>query len=156
MITGGFHKASSGKRSGSEDLLSKYLEEQGVTFFYEQYRLPYTQQHNYTPDFVLSNGVIIELKGGSDSFVKRIHGRLMRLPSFDAESRGKMLRIKKQYPQLDIRFVFMSDGKLSTGKRCSDWCKQHGFPYHIGVDIPEEWTKGDDKLPKELIKKGTK
>lgn len=78
------------------------------------------------------------------------------MPSFDPESRGKMLRIKKQYPHLDIRFVFMSDGKLSTGKRCSDWCKQHDFLYHIGVDIPLDWIAEKGSIPKELIKKKVK
>lgn len=85
--------------------------------------------------------------------MKRIHGRLVRLPSFDAESRGKMIRVKKQYPHLDIRFVFMSDGKLSTGKRCSDWCKKNDFPYHIGVDIPDKWLQEEGEIPPELVKK---
>ncbi len=67
-----------------------------------------------------------------------------------------MLRVKKQYPHLDIRFVFMSDSKISTGGRCSDWCKKHGFPYHIGVDIPDDWLEGGQKIPAELIKKKVK
>lgn len=104
------------------------------------------QEHTYTPDFVLPNGILVEAKDGEGSRLK---------PSLDAKARGKMIRIQKQYPDLDIRFIFRTDAMLhSLGKRCSVWCKEHGFPYHIGTSIPDKWFKEKGKMPKEIYKKG--
>ena len=52
----------------------------------------------YTPDFLLPNGIIIETKG-----------------RFTPEDRRKHLLIKKQHPDLDIRFVF-STVNLNYGR----------------------------------------
>ena len=124
------------------------LKARGVSFAYEEYALKYVQEHTYTPDFVLPNGILVEAKDGEGSKLK---------PSLDAKARGKMIRIKKQYPELDIRFVFRTDAMLhSLGKKCSTWCKEHGFPYHIGTSIPDKWVHEKGKaLPKDILyKKG--
>jgi hypothetical protein len=78
----------------------------------------------YLPDFRLKNGIIIEVKG--------------RLTVFD---RVKHLSVKEQHPEIDIRFVFQFDNKLTrTSKtRYSDWAKKHGFQYAFG-EIPKEWN----------------
>ena len=65
------------------------MKELGVSFEYETTKVDYTIAHNYTPDFVLSNGVILETKG-----------------YWDDEDRRKMRNIKQQHPELDIRMVF--------------------------------------------------
>lgn len=85
--------------------------------------IEYHVARRYTPDFVLPNGIIIECKG-----------------RFKAADRTKHLLIQEQWPELDIRFVFMQDNKLSTTSttRYSDWCMKHGFEYAIG-NIPEGW-----------------
>jgi hypothetical protein len=80
----------------------------------------------YTPDFQLDNGIIIETKG-----------------MFDSEDRRKHLEVKKQHPELDIRFVFSNaKGKLYKGSKTSyaDWCDKNGFLWAHRV-IPESWLK---------------
>lgn len=128
-------------RSNYEGTLKKYLETHKIGYEYETLRVPYITSHYYKPDFVLKNGIIIEAKG-----------------LFQASDRTKHLDIKKQNPDLDIRFVFMRDQKLNKGSKTkySDWCKKHGFKYHIGNTIPTNWIneKGEmRKLAKYKAKK---
>lgn len=108
---------------------------------YEQsslkYEIPATV-HTYTPDFILKNGIIIEAKG-----------------LFEAKDRQKHLYIKKQYPHLDIRFVFQNAGnKLYKGSKTTyaDWCKKYGFKYAVKV-IPASWFNEQKKETKGLIPK---
>ena len=54
-------------KSGLEEKVSDLLCELGVDYEYESTSFPYTIQHLYTPDFILSNGVILEVKGYWDS-----------------------------------------------------------------------------------------
>jgi len=116
-----------GYRSGLEDNISKDLKERGVKFEYETFKIKYEVQENrtYTPDFILPNGVIIESKG-----------------RFTTTDRKKHLLVKKQHPDLDIRFVFSnSKGKLYKGSKTTyaDWCEKHGFMY-ADKRIPDEWV----------------
>lgn len=56
------------------------------------------------------------------------------------DDRSKMLLVKEQYPDLDIRFVFDKDNKLNSKSktRYSTWCEKKGFPYTFKT-IPEDW-----------------
>ena len=63
----------------------------GVKYEYESTKVPYQIQHNYTPDFLLPNGVFLECKG-----------------YWDPEDRRKVKNVKKQNPELDIRMVFQT------------------------------------------------
>lgn len=113
-------------RSGFERTLAAQLKSKKVKFEYEPLVLDYTISHKYTPDFVIANGVIIEAKG-----------------KLDPQTRQKMLAVKAQHPELDIRFVFMrGENKLSKSSKQTymDWAKKHGFPAADGT-IPDEWTK---------------
>ena len=113
-------------RSGFERTLAAQLKSKKVKFEYEPLVLNYTISHTYTPDFVIANGVIIEAKG-----------------KLDPQTRQKMLAVKAQHPELDIRFVFMrGENKLSKSSKTTymDWAKKHGFPAADGT-IPDEWTK---------------
>jgi hypothetical protein len=113
-------------RSGFERTLAAQLKSKKVKFEYESLSLNYTISHIYTPDFVIANGVIIEAKG-----------------KLDPQTRQKMLAVKAQHPELDIRFVFMrGENKLSKASKTTymDWAKKHGFPASDGT-IPDEWTK---------------
>ena len=97
----------------------------------------------YTPDFILNNGIIIETQG-----------------RFLASDRKKHIAIKKQHPDLDIRFVFTnSKNKLQKGAKSSygQWCDKHGFRYYDRI-IPEDWLKekGKNKHPKFIKFKGAK
>lgn len=125
---GGFKKrADKSTRSNFESQVKKNLEKAKVPFKYETMKVPYTTEHFYKPDFILSNGIIVEAKG-------------LFLP----EDRSKHLVIKKQHPELDIRFLFMKDQYISTktkANKYSDWCKKNGFQYYIGTVIPKKWIE---------------
>ena len=115
-----------GYRSGLEDRISEQLKELSVQFKYEEFKIKYevNESRTYTPDFELPNGIIIESKG-----------------RFVSADRKKHLLVKKQHPNLDIRFVFSnSRAKISKGSKTSygDWCDKNGFLYSDKL-IPEEW-----------------
>lgn len=117
-----------GYRSGLEEKISDQLKSIGVPVQYESFKIQYEvhEIRSYTPDWKLPNGIIIESKG-----------------RFLLEDRKKHLLIKKQYPDLDIRFVFSnSKAKIRKGSPTSygDWCKKNGFLYADKL-IPEEWIK---------------
>lgn len=120
---------SKGYRSGLEERIAQELRDQGVGYTYEQEVIRYVKPERtakYTPDFVLENGIIIETKG-----------------RFLTEDRQKHLLVKKQHPDIDIRFVF-SRSKTRISKQSkttyADWCEKHGFLF-ADVSIPPEWLK---------------
>jgi hypothetical protein len=81
-------------------------------------------EHQYTPDIVLDNGIIIETKG-----------------RFLIADRKKHMLIKRQQPHLDIRFVFSnSNQKLNKGSYTTyaQWCVKNGFMY-ADKTIPQDW-----------------
>ena len=122
-------------RSKLEERCADLFSSLGVSYEYESTRVPYEIRFNYTPDFVLNNGIIIETKG-----------------RFLAIDRRKHLAIKKQHPKLDIRFVFEnSRRKLRKGAKSTyaEWCMKYDFKFHDRI-IPEEWIKetGKNKHPK--------
>jgi hypothetical protein len=114
-------------RSLLETHIAKQLEDAGVTYEYENLTLAYVVEHKYKPDFVLPNGVIIEVKGW-----------------FTSEDRGKMLRVKKDHPDLDIRMLFGGslNTKISKTSKTTygSWCEKHGFPCASRI-LPESWLK---------------
>lgn len=135
-----------GYRSGLEDSIAEELTKQGVNFAYEELKIEWEDlaYRKYTPDFVLPNNIIIESKG-----------------RFTAADRRKHLLVKKQHPELDIRFVFTnSNARLRKGATSTyaTWCKKHGYKY-ADKSIPKAWIDEAPKppLPDGLVKfKGTK
>lgn len=103
--------------------------------------MPYTipaTDHIYTPDFVLPNGIIIEAKG-----------------LFETDDRQKHLLVKKQYPHLEIRFVFSNPNtKIYKGSKTTyaAWCEKHGYMYAKGF-IPDEWLSDTHKYSTEGLLK---
>lgn len=99
--------------------------------FYEKDRIEYvvpSKTRTYIPDWkvVTPHGkeFYIEAKG-----------------LFTRDDRAKHLLIKKQYPELDIRFLFYSNQKIGKTMRYSDWCEKYGIDYHIDKNgnPPKEW-----------------
>jgi hypothetical protein len=79
---------------------------------------------------------IIERKDGTVIYVEaKGLGR-----AFDSKARQKMVAVKQQHPDKDIRIVFMRDGPLQKNSkmRASDWAVKNGYPFAIGK-VPEEW-----------------
>ena len=114
------------------------LYNEGVVFEYEikkiKYQKPTPKESTYTPDIVLSNGIIVEVKG-----------------YFDAEDRSKHLLIKKLHPDLDIRFVFdKADKKLSKASVTTYgmWATKNGFKW-AEKSIPKEWPHERSKNKKD-------
>ena len=111
-------------KSGFERTIVANLKSRGVDFKYENIKLPYVLERVYNPDFDLSQfGFILEAKG-----------------LLDRDSKAKMVAVKKQYPQLDIRFLFMqADKKIPGSKQThAQWADKNGFPWAEGT-VPDEW-----------------
>lgn len=116
-----------GYRSGLEEVVDSTLKQRNIDGEYEKHKIKYVipaTDHTYTPDFRLPNGIFVETKG-----------------RFVVEDRKKHVLIKKQHPELDIRFVFQnSKNKIRKGSPTTyaDWCIKHGFIY-ADKTIPQEW-----------------
>lgn len=122
-------RRTDGYRSGLEARAAQQLEQSQVPYEYEKHKLVYTvpsRDASYTYDFLLNGSMIIETKG-----------------IFDVEDRKKMVLIKEQYPELDIRLVF-SDAykKLYKGSPTTyaKWCIDHGFLW-AHKTIPSDWLE---------------
>lgn len=125
-------------RSGSEKRTGEFLATIKVPFSFEPHYIEYTwlEYKKYLPDFLLPNGIFLEVKG-----------------RFKLEDRKKHLFIKEMYPDLDIRFVFDNpNGKLNKGGKSSyaDWCTKNGFLFckNSDHDIIEAWSHEQLKLPR--------
>ncbi len=120
-----------GFRSGLEEKVGADILQKEGKVEYEQLKISYMvpeKKHSYKPDFQLSNGIIIETKG-----------RFLLL------DRQKHLLIKKQHPELDIRFVFTNPNALlrkGAKSTYADFCIKHGFLFAKG-SIPGEWYDED-------------
>lgn len=112
-------------RSSLEEKVIADLQQKKVKFAYESLKIRYIKKPSiYTPDIVLSNGIIVEIKG-----------------YFKADDRAKHLLIKAQHQDLDIRFVFQDSKKKihkSSPTTYGMWAEKHGFIYADKL-IPEEW-----------------
>ena len=112
-------------RSKLEKNIADLLEQLGVSYLYESEKLSYTIEHNYTPDFVLPNYVYLEAKG-----------------YWDAADRRKLLAVKRDNPDIDLRMVFQSPYNTISKKSkttYAKWCDKHDIPWTSYTDIPIEW-----------------
>ena len=114
------------------------LLESNMDVAYETDKLPYVTEHNYVPDFKVGR----KTRGNGFSFFyieTKGNGR-----SWTPQVRAKMLAVKDQWPELDIRLLFYTDGEFGTRRkdgsrqRQSEWATKHGFPFAIR-EIPKEW-----------------
>ncbi|TPI67677.1 endodeoxyribonuclease [Mesorhizobium sp. B3-1-3] len=117
-----------GFRSGLEDVVAGKLDDAGVPYTYESFKITYevpARLAKYTPDFrLLDNGIIVETKG-----------------QFVTADRHKHKLIKEQHPELDIRFVFSRSGtRISKQSQTTYamWCQSQGFLY-ADKSIPQAW-----------------
>lgn len=115
-------------KSKFEKDVATWLHNRGIPIEYERTKIEYLYTHTYTTDFRLPNGIYIEVKG-----------------KFDSADRTKHLLIRRQHPELDIRFVFMRDNRIrrTSKTKYSDWCNVNGFKYAIGK-IPNSWLRESD------------
>jgi len=126
-------KINRGFRSGLEVMVKDQLLSNNVVVKYEPIKIEWEDlaYRKYTPDFLLPNGIIIETKG-----------------LFTAQDRRKHILIKKQHPELDIRFVFTNcRSKLSKKSKSTyaSWCEKHNFLYST-KKIPIEWLNEKEQI----------
>jgi hypothetical protein len=131
-----------GYKSGIEGDIAVQLKQAGLPADYEPGKLPYMDKpHTYTPDFILPNGIVIETKG-----------------YFVPEDRTKHLRIKEQYPDLDLRFVFARpENRINKTSKTTygEWATKKGFKWSKRR-IPEAWftepvNEASQKIIKEIL-----
>ena len=85
------YRLAHGFRSGLEERVSEQLAFLNILDCYEIKKIPFVQpekQRNYTPDFWLPNGIVVETKG-----------------IFTVQDRQKHLWVKEQYSDLDLRYA---------------------------------------------------
>ena len=112
-------------RSKLEEDIANLLEGLGVSYEYESSKVSYSIQHHYIPDFVLPNYTYLEAKG-----------------YWSPSDRRKVLAVKKQNPELDLRMVFQSPyNKISKKSKTTYamWCEKHDIPWTSYHDIPLDW-----------------
>ena len=112
-------------RSRLEEKVADLLVELGVKYEYESTKIPYVIQHNYTPDFLLPNGVYLECKG-----------------YWDADDRRKIKAVKTLNPDIDLRMVFQAPFNTISKKSkttYAKYCEKLGIPWTSYANIPIEW-----------------
>lgn len=120
-----------GFRSGLEDATNHSLNEAKKKFSYETEKISYIQpetKHTYTPDFILNK------KSGNKLYIET-KGRWVKA------DRLKFDLIFKQYPNIDIRFVFQNpNAKLYKGSKTTyaQYCDKKGWKWSK-KEIPKEW-----------------
>lgn len=158
-----------GYRSGLEEKIAQDLKAQGIPVRYEELKIKYVKprkEATYTPDFVIARPAIVCPSCGGKGHVEYWYddgkgctvadcdlcgctGRVV--PQLIIETKGrfvtadrlKHIEIKKQRPDLDIRFVFSnSRQRISKTSRTTyaSWCEKHGFLY-ADKEIPASWLK---------------
>jgi hypothetical protein len=82
------------------------------------------QRKVYIPDFKIGHNMFYEAKG--------------RLVSTD---RTKLLAVKKQHPEIELRLIFERDRPLNKGspRMYSDWARENGFIYKVRDYTGTEW-----------------
>jgi len=122
-------------RSGLEKKVAASLKKNKIKASYEKDYLKYVvpeRNATYNPDFTLSNGIYIEVKG-----------------KLDATTRRKMKLVREHNPDADIRFIFDLNNKLRKGgkMRYARWCELNGFPHYCFIrpnkDLGQDrdWTE---------------
>ena len=119
------HKKEIKFRSKLEERVATLLEQLGISYEYETEKLSYTIEHTYTPDFVLPNYIYLETKG-----------------YWDAADRRKVLAVKRDNPDVDLRMVFQSPYNTISKKSkttYAKWCEKHEIPWTAYHEIPLDW-----------------
>lgn len=119
-----------------EYMTANHLRSKKLPFSYETEKLDYTLNKRYVPDFIIrtksNHKIYVETKG---------NGR-----SWDAAVRAKMVAVKAEHPELDIRILFWSNGefgaKRKDGSRNTqlEWAEKNGFISAVR-ELPDEWVQ---------------
>ncbi len=120
---------SLGFRSGLEVQLAKQLDDNHITYQYEEHTTRYVQPEEirrFTPDFVLHNFIVVEGKG-----------------LWETADRKKLKLFRQQHPDVDLRMVFSnSSHRISKTSKTTyaDVCRTLGIQF-ADKWIPSEWWR---------------
>ena len=113
-------------RSKLEKSIADLLDELKIDYEFESTKLAYTIDHHYTPDFILPNKhVVLEAKG-----------------YWSPADRRKILAVKRDNPDMDIRMVFQHPYNTISKKSkttYAQYCERHEIPWSSYVNIPLDW-----------------
>lgn len=116
--------------------LAEYFDKHGIVWEYEPIRIPWQPSvRYYKPDFKIT------LPSG-ETFYLEAKGY------FDGSARGKMVMVKEQHPDLDIRLAFMDDTKIigkskTKSKTYKEWADRYNF---LCYNVPIQIKKGGSKV----------
>lgn len=123
--------------SRSEVIFAEDMDAKGIPWIYEPEKFDWIPpKKKYTVDFK------VKKKDGSYFYVEY-------KGYFRTEDKTKMAAIKRQYPKLDIRFVFANPHKPVEGAQPrkdgtkltnAEWAEKNGYLW-ADKTIPEEWMK---------------
>ena len=143
---------NAGYASGLERRNVEYLKKLGVNFEYESENCKFIyrkkvrlgrcatcgssdvhEEHLYTCDLMVltksGKRIFIEIKGGGYGWT--------------GATRAKHIALKKQFPDVDFRFVF-SNANQKIGKNSKStnatWCKRYGFKCASEL-VPKSWLE---------------
>lgn len=118
-------------RNGLERRVGEQLKSAGVSFKYEPHTIPISipaRKSTYLMDFLADNvPIILETKGYFYN---------------GATDRKKLVLVKEQHPEYDIRIVFSNAKKpLYKGSKTTygKWATDNGFKWADGGVVPDVW-----------------
>lgn len=124
-------------RSGLEEKVAQQLNAAGIEYDYEGEWIPYevpARTAKYLPDFrPHKSSIILEAKGRFGGHLSDAQG---------AKERQKMILLREQHPELDIRFVFQrATNKIYKGSKTTyaKWAGDHGFLWADKGTVPAAW-----------------
>jgi hypothetical protein len=107
-------------RNKFEARINAQLRRAKVEYQYESEYISYVLARRYLPDFPIIT------KSGKKIYIET-KGHLRR------EDKAKLIAVKKQHPDIDLRIVF-----YSFNSQYVHWAEKHKFIYAI-ERIPKEW-----------------
>ncbi len=131
-------------KSKYEASVAEYLDTLGISWEYEPVKIPWIPHVvYYSPDFkvTMPNG---------EWFYLETKGR------FDYASRSKMMQLKLQYPQLDIRMMFQRGenhvGNKKTSITYNGWANKYGYTVENNESLREHVSKTKQKRKRKRSK----
>lgn len=122
-------------KSKPEVQLAAWMDANQITWGYEPIKLEYALPgRRYCPDFRLVRN------GNLCAFLVEVKGWLR------PEDRTKMIAVRDQHPECDIRFIFVNANKTLSKKSKTTygmWATKHGFKWAETI-IPKEWLEENE------------
>lgn len=109
-------------RNKFEQRIERQIKRAKRHYTYETEKIPYVLARHYIPDFIITTPtgkIYVECKG-----------------YFRPEAKAKMVAVKKQHPNLDVRILF-----YAHKEQYIRWAIKNGFKYAV-ENIPKEWLDG--------------